>query len=141
MIERTLDDDWAHAARAMARYEGAADAARPAATARATHAQPGDLSVRSIKVTMVVEAAAVLAIPTPDGVARCPIRIVSPGRMLEATVNAKSVRRATTAIRAAGTEAVVCLIQAKLGAGDSLEDTGLSVQAKGPRPQTAETTA
>jgi hypothetical protein len=58
------------------------------------------------------------------------VRVNVAGRTVVADLNAKSVRKAITAIRTAGVDGVACILQGKLNADDTLGEAGLSVQLK-----------
>ena len=60
-----------------------------------------------------------------------------PELALRIKFNAKSVRKAQQLIQDAGSNRVVVLCQGKLGAGNTLEETGISVQIKEPKPAEA----
>jgi hypothetical protein len=90
----------------------------------------GTLTANAIKVTLVVAAQEVLAILWPQGTSHVPINVSARGRMLRARLNAKSLRKVQAAIRAAGTDRVAVVLQAKLDVGDGLAEAGLSVQPR-----------
>ena len=128
----------------MAQHDATETSARTAQSAAATHATkatpmttgttPGVLVARTIKVTVVLQPQDVLAFPVRDGQSHVPITIRSATRTLRAQLNTKGVRRAQTAVRESGLDGVAVVLQAKLAAGDLLEEAGLSAQPKGPRP-------
>jgi predicted O-methyltransferase YrrM len=54
-----------------------------------------------------------------------------------AEIAAKSLRRAQRAIREAGTDNIVPLLQGRLAAGDVIAEAGLSAQPKAAKPRQA----
>jgi hypothetical protein len=124
--------DTAEAAATAAQSAAATKSTRPAPVTTAT--TPGELTARTLKITVVLQPADVLAIPVRDGQSHVQVTIRGHARTLRAQLNAKGVRRAQAAIREAGLDGVAVVLQAKLTAGDLLEEAGLSAQPKGPRP-------
>ncbi len=94
-----------------------------------THAA-NTLSAKSLKATLVLAPNEVIALAAPDGTPRCIVRVNVAGRTVVADLNAKSVRKAVAAIRAAGPDNVACILQGKLDANDQLAEAGLSIQLK-----------
>ena len=92
------------------------------------------LNARSLKCTVVLDPAEVVAIPVKDGLPRVLLRIRLPDRTVTADLAAKSVRRAQAAIREHGDDGVAAIIQGKLVAGDVMQEAGLAVQPKIPKP-------
>ena len=93
-----------------------------------THANR--LNAKSLKATIVLSPAEVLALSAPDGSPRCVVRVNVAGRTVVADLNAKSVRKAIATIRAAGPDNIACILQGRLAADDALAEAGLSVQLK-----------
>jgi hypothetical protein len=91
------------------------------------------LTARSLKCTVVLDPAEVVAIPVKDGLPRVLLRIRLPDRTVTADLAAKSVRRAQATIREHGEPGVAAIIQGKLVAGDVLQEAGLAVQPKAPK--------
>lgn len=87
------------------------------------------LTGRALKVTVMLDPAEVIALPTPLE-QRVTLRVKVPGRFVSANIAAKSLRKAATTIREHGTEACIALIQGKLGPGDVMEECGLIAQIK-----------
>jgi hypothetical protein len=87
-----------------------------------------------LKVTTLLKAEELLAIPAPDGQPRVNLRVKLADRTLSADIAAKSVRKAQTAIRTNGVDNVVVVLQGVLLAGDVLGEAGLSAQLKTPKP-------
>jgi hypothetical protein len=87
------------------------------------------LSSRALKVTTVVDAAALTRVKIPDGLARIPIAIDVAGETYGAELNAKSLRRVIAVIAEHGPDGVAVLVQGKL-AGDTIEEAGISAQVK-----------
>jgi hypothetical protein len=92
------------------------------------------LNARSLKCTVVLDPADVVAIPVKDGLPRVLLRIRLPDRTVTANLAAKSVRRAQAAVREHGVDGVAAMIQGKLVAGDVMQEAGLAVQPKIPKP-------
>ena len=92
------------------------------------------LNARSLKCTVVLDPAEVVAIPVTDGLPRLLLRIRLPDRTVTADLAAKSVRRAQAAIREHGEAGVAAVIQGKLVVGDVMQEAGLAVQPKIPKP-------
>ena len=88
------------------------------------------LSAKSLKTTVVLAAEEVLALSAPDGKPRCIVRVSVAGRTLLADLNAKSVRKAISTIRANGPEACAVVLQGKLAVDNTLAEAGLTVQLK-----------
>ena len=88
------------------------------------------LTARSIKATLVLAADEILALSAPDGQPRCIVRINIAERTVVADLNAKSVRKAITTIRANGPEACAVVLQGKLQPDNTLAEAGLTIQLK-----------
>jgi hypothetical protein len=88
------------------------------------------LESRALKVTAVLDPAALAGIEIPNGTSKVTLRIAVGGRTVTAEVNAKSLRRAVTAINAAGPENVAVIIQGKLEANNVLAEAGIAAQPK-----------
>lgn len=87
------------------------------------------LSAKKMKITVVLDAAELLAVPTPEGKPRITLRIQLPDRVVTADIAAKSLRKAQAAIREHGAENVACILQGSL-VGDAIIEAGLSAQVK-----------
>jgi hypothetical protein len=87
------------------------------------------LTARSVKVTIALDPAAVLELVALDGVKRVKFQIASDSCTLTTDVAAKSVRKAQTAIRTAGTENVFVSLLGKLVRGE-IREAGLAAQVK-----------
>jgi hypothetical protein len=94
------------------------------------------LTAKSLKCTVVLEPAEVASLSAPPGHPRVPITIQVAGRKLSAHLNAKSVRKCLVTISEAGPDNCVAVLQGKL-AGDVVEDAGLAIQIKAPKPEAA----
>jgi len=88
------------------------------------------LSANKLKCTLVLKSEELLTIPAPDGTPRIVLRIKLPDRTISADINAKSLRRAQTAIRESGPENIACILQGTLTANDVLADAGLAAQPR-----------
>ena len=72
----------------------------------------------------------------PNGQAKFAVKIRVAGRTLTADLNAKSLRRAVTAVNAAEPGTIAVVIQGRLE-GDSILEAGIVAQAKTPKPAAA----
>ena len=88
------------------------------------------LTGRALKVTVVLNAAEILAQPVPEGKPRVTLRIKVPDRTVTADIAAKSLRRAQATIKENGVEGCAVVLQGKLNADNTLAEAGLTVQAK-----------
>jgi hypothetical protein len=73
----------------------------------------------------------------PNGQAKFAVMIRVAGRTLTADLNAKSLRRAVTAVNAAEPSTIAVVIQGRLE-GDSILEPGIVAQAKTPKPAATE---
>jgi hypothetical protein len=91
------------------------------------------LSARALKATLVVDAAAVAGIQVPNGVPKFAVQIQLPDRIVTTELNAKSLRRAVTAIATAGEpESVAVVLSGKLEAGNVLTEAAIVAQPRAP---------
>ena len=88
------------------------------------------LTAKRRKVTLVLDANELLAVPAADGKTRATLRIGLPDRKLTADIAAKSLGKAQTAIREAGAVAIAVVLQGCLVEGDVIAEAGLSAQPK-----------
>jgi hypothetical protein len=88
------------------------------------------LTAKTLKATLVLDAAQVAGLSAPDGKPRCIVRISVSGRTLTADLNAKSVRKAIATIREAGPDACAVILQGKWQPDNSLAEAGLNIQLK-----------
>jgi hypothetical protein len=96
-----------------------------------------ELAARAIKLTIVLDGAAVAAIAVPDG-GRPRIVVSAAGRRLTAELNPKTLRKTVATIREHGPDQVAVMLQGKLAAGDVIEEGAITAQVKTPRPPSAE---
>jgi hypothetical protein len=87
------------------------------------------LTAKSIKATVVVDAAALLDITVANGSDRVPFVITVGDQSLKDQFNAKTLRRAATAVREAGAENVAVVVSDRL-VGDRLEAAGIVAQPR-----------
>jgi hypothetical protein len=92
------------------------------------------LTAPRLKVTMVLNAAELLNVPTPDTKPRINLNIILPDRTVTADIAAKSLRKAQATIRETGAENVAVILQGHLIAGDVVAEAGLTAQPKITRP-------
>jgi hypothetical protein len=95
---------------------------------------PGALTASRLKVTVVLNAADLLAVPAPEGKPRVSLRIALPSRTVIADIAAKSLRKIQTAIREAGADNIAVILQGHLIAGDVVAEAGLTAQPKIAKP-------
>ena len=136
----SIEVDWEAALQNMGQFErddarqrlvpSTASAPRPAPV----QVRAGELGARTVKVSIVVAAGDVLALRATAGQSHVATVIKTPELSLRTTFNAKSVRRAQQLVQEAESNGIVVLCQGKLGAGNTIEEAGLSVQPRGPRP-------
>jgi hypothetical protein len=87
------------------------------------------VTTRALKVTAVLDAAAVATLPVPEGQPRTKLTISCEGRNYTADVAAKSLRKVKATIVANGVENVVVIVQGKLK-NDGIVDCGIVAQLK-----------
>jgi hypothetical protein len=88
------------------------------------------LESRALKVTALLDPAALVGVEVPNGLSKATLRVAVAGRSVTAEVNAKSLRRAVTTIAAEGPDAVMLLPQGRLEANDVLAEAGIAAQQK-----------
>jgi hypothetical protein len=96
-----------------------------------------ELAARAIKLTIVLDGAAVAAIAVPDG-GRPRIVVTAAGRRLTAELNPKTLRKTVATIREHGPDQVAVVLQGKLAAGDVIEEGAITAQVKTPKPVPAD---
>jgi hypothetical protein len=96
-----------------------------------------ELAAKAIKLTIVLDAAAVAAIAVPDG-GRPRIVVSAAGRRLTAELNPKTLRKTIATIREHGPVQVAVMLQGKLAAGDVIEEGAITAQVKTPKPVPAD---
>lgn len=92
------------------------------------------LTAKSLKVTCVLDPAAVALVPTPNGQPKVTLTVAAGGRTLKADVNAKSLRRCIATISDTGPDNVAVILQGKLEAGDVISEAGIVAQPKVAKP-------
>lgn len=90
------------------------------------------LSAKSLKVTVVLDPAALVGITVPDGQPKFPISLAAGGHVLQADLNAKSLRRCIAAIGEAAPDGVAVVLQGRLE-GEVILDAGISAQPRAPK--------
>lgn len=91
------------------------------------------LESKTLKVTALVDPAAIAGIVVPNGASKFPVKIRVAGRTLSADLNAKSLRRCVTAVNATEPDSVAVIIQGRLE-NDTIVDAGIVAQPKAPKP-------
>jgi hypothetical protein len=89
---------------------------------------PPTVTTRALKVTAVLDAAAVAISPTPDGQSRSKLTINCEGKIYTADISTKSLRNKAT-IAAHGANDVFVMVQGKLR-NNEIVDCGLIAQVK-----------
>jgi hypothetical protein len=91
-------------------------------------------TARSLKTTLVLDAASFAGLQVPNGVPKFDIAVEVAGRTVTASVNAKSVRKAAATIAEHGPDMVAVILQGSLAPDNTLADAGLVAQVKQPKP-------
>jgi hypothetical protein len=86
------------------------------------------LTARALKVTAILDPAAVAALPEPVG-QRVVLHIAAPGQTVSADIASKALRKAKSIIKEHGADGVAVMIQGRL-AGTVITDAGLTAQPK-----------
>jgi hypothetical protein len=87
------------------------------------------LESRALKVTTLLDPAALVGVEVPNGLSKATLRVTVGGRTVMAEVNAKSLRRAVTTITTEGPGNVTLLLQGKLE-GNVITEAGIAAQMK-----------
>jgi hypothetical protein len=87
------------------------------------------VTARAMKVTAALDAAAVAALPAPEGQARSKLTIACEGKNYTTDVSTKSLRKVKTTIAANGAENVFVMVQGKLK-GNEIIECGIVAQIK-----------
>ena len=87
------------------------------------------LTAKSIKATVVLDAAALLDVTVPNGSGPVPFVITVGDQSVKGQFNAKTLRRAVTAVREAGAENVAVVVNGRL-LGNRLEEAGIVAQPR-----------
>jgi hypothetical protein len=95
------------------------------------------VSASKLKVTTLLRADELLAVPAPDGQPRVVLKVKLTDRVLTADLAAKSVRKVQAAVRANGADNVAVVLQGVL-VGDAIAEAGLSAQLKVPKEPVSE---
>jgi hypothetical protein len=96
------------------------------------------LTAARLKVSLTLNPDELAAVPVEDGKPRVRLRIRLPDRKLSADIATKSLRKAQSAIRASGGDAIALAVRGCLVAGDIIAEAGLSAQ---PTPKHGTVTA
>lgn len=94
------------------------------------------IHAKALKLTAVVDPAELLEVYVPPGQPRIDVELAVPGRVLTASLNAKSLRRAIAAVKSGGDYAVI--VQGKIGRTTAIEEAGISAQPRTPKAEAAE---
>lgn len=92
-----------------------------------------NVAARSLKVTAMLDAAALVGVVVPNGVSKVTLCVSTPGRSVTAEVNAKSLRRAVATIAEAGPDGVAVLLTGKLEGNNTVTEAGIAAQLKVPK--------
>jgi hypothetical protein len=125
----------AHRANAETRPLPVAKIERPTRGPLGVSARPAqlELTARAIKVTLVVEPEALAGFVVPNGGERVRFWVRVGERRLTGELNPKTVRKVIATVAEHGAGAVAVVVQGKLGAGDVVEEAGITAQVKGPK--------
>ena len=113
--------------------------APPPASARITSPRSDgrlSLNAKSLKATAVVDGVDLIRFEVPAGSPPIEFTINAQGRKVTGRFNAKSLRKAVTAVNEIGADGVAVVIQGRL-AGGVLEEAGISITVKPPKPAAA----
>jgi hypothetical protein len=91
------------------------------------------VNARALKITVPLDAAAVAALPAPDGLARVKLTVNCEGKSYTADIATKALRKAKSTIAANGAANVFVMVQGKLK-GNEIAECGLVAQAKTAKP-------
>jgi hypothetical protein len=95
------------------------------------------LAAKNVKVTAVLDAAGFAGVEPPIGIPRVKLDIHYGEQRLSADIAAKSVRKAVAQLEVAGPDGANVIIQGRLGYGGKIDEAGLVVQPRTPRPEAA----
>jgi len=96
-------------------------------------------TAKAVKATLVIDGASLACPVAPDQQGRVLLQIDIAGRVLHASVSAKTIRKAVAAIAAAGGPAAVAVVvSGRLEPDDTLTDAGVIVQPRSPKPPPSE---
>ncbi|MFL5252503.1 MAG: hypothetical protein ACJ8AI_06340 [Rhodopila sp.] len=95
-----------------------------------------NIETKALKVSAVLDPAAIASITVPNGQPKFTLRITAAGRTYAADVNAKSLRRCIAAINEAGPDGVAVVLQGKL-ADNVIQEAGITAQPKPAKPAAA----
>jgi len=93
-----------------------------------------NLESRALKVTLVLDPAALAGVDVPNGLSKVTLRVAVSRKTIVAEVNAKSLRRTVAAIASAGPDGVAVVLQGKLEDENRLTEAGIAAQPKTPKP-------
>ena len=91
-------------------------------------------TARSLKTTLVLDAASFAGLKVPDGQPKVAIEVKVGDRKVTASVNAKSVRKVAATIAEHGPDMVAVILQGLLAPDNTLAEAGLVAQVKQPKP-------
>jgi hypothetical protein len=90
------------------------------------------LSAKSLKVTLVIDAAQLAGVELANGSAPQPFVVAVAGRKLVGQLNPKTLRKVLAMVREHGSEAVAVILQGQL-ADDAITEAGITAQLRTPR--------
>jgi hypothetical protein len=96
-----------------------------------------NVAARSLKVTAMLDAAALAGVVVPNSASKVTLHVSTPGRSVTAEVNARSLRRAVAAIAEAGPDGVAMLLTGKLEGNNTVAEAGIAAQLKVPKAAAA----
>jgi hypothetical protein len=119
------------------RVRGALPMSEPLTASAGAGPKTLQFTSKALKVTLVLDPAALVGVDVPLGVSRVPIVVVVGDRKVLADLSARPVRRAAATVAELGPEAVAIILQGKLEPGDVIAEAGISAVVKGPKPPPA----
>jgi hypothetical protein len=139
-----IDRDWETVRRQMGAHEStevrapsSSPSGSPATTrSAAIRVKPGELGARTVKITVVVSTADVLALRLAGESSHVSTTIRTPDVALATRLSIKSIAKAQRALRAAASlDTMIVVVQGRLAPNGELAEAGLAVQVKkSPQP-------
>ena len=90
------------------------------------------LTAKSLKVTLVIDAAQLAGAELANGAAPQPFVVAVADRKLVGQLNPKTLRKVLAMVREHGPEAVAVILQGQL-AGDTITEAGITAQLRTPK--------
>ena len=105
---------------------------RPAALRQAPPVRDGllDLTARSLKLTIVLDPAQLMAVTVPEGSGPLPFAVAVGGRRVTGQLNPRTLRRVLNTLVEHGPEKVAVVLQGRLETGVVLAEAGITAQVR-----------